>query len=173
MLDRFAVGLGIFMLFVTVGLIFVNSSARVIVILPAGWIEDVVVFMVAWSVFLMLGPVAKRDEHIRVGFLVSRVLGEKKAETVWTAVENIIGLGFASLFAFYGYEWVVFSYDQHLIRYSPGGFWYAVWIVRIAVPLGMSILAFLYLERTIRQLMLFITRRRNRDQVLSSGEIEE
>ncbi|MFC2058226.1 TRAP transporter small permease [Chloroflexota bacterium] len=169
----FATILGVSILVAMTGLILVNTLSRTIVVLPIGWLEDVVTVAVAWSVFLLLGPVAKRDSHIRVGFFMQKVLGIQRASSAWRALECVFGFGIAAYLSYYGYYWLILSYDMHTISYSAGGFWYPVWITRTVVPMGMGILAFLYLSRGLCQLASFMNVRASSGQALREGEIAE
>ncbi|MFC1994216.1 TRAP transporter small permease [Chloroflexota bacterium] len=160
----FPLGLAVFFLVSVTGLVFINTVLRPITVLPMIWLEDIAMYVVAWSVFILLGAVARRDEHIRVGFFAEKLLGEQRAKSLWTTLENVVGLGFACFLTYHSYRYVVNTYEMHTIRYVGTSFSYALWIPRIVVPLGAGILAVLYLERTLRQLRSFKAARRSERQ---------
>ncbi|MFC1963036.1 TRAP transporter small permease [Chloroflexota bacterium] len=167
-----ATGFGVLMLVSIVALVFLNITSRLVVVLPLGWLVDVIIFMLVWTIFMLLGPVARKNEHIRVGFLLERLLGQKKAQECWIALESICGFIISCFFVYHGYRWIVFTYDKHQMLYSPGGFWYVLWIPRIGLPLGFFILAVIYLERVIKQLLPLIANARHKNWIPSEEKDE-
>ncbi|MFC1963047.1 TRAP transporter small permease [Chloroflexota bacterium] len=158
-LDRMSTGIVVFFLIVMATLMFVVTVVRYFVVISFGWTEEVLGFLLAWSVFLLIGAAARRGEHIRVGFFLERFLGENRAKNVSTVVENVVGLAACSYFTWYGCKWVIWGFRHGLESWSAGGFYYALWIPWIIVPIGLGLISFFYLERCIGQLAHLVSRK--------------
>jgi TRAP-type C4-dicarboxylate transport system permease small subunit len=152
----------VLMLIAMVGIMFLSTIFRYLLNSPWKWSEEALVFMLAWSIFILLGTVARRDEHVRIGFVMELLLGPEKAKRVWTVIENVLGLGVGIFLAYAGYTWLDISRDMGSISWSAAGFSYPQWVTRIVPTLGLSLLAFFYLERNTRMIIAFFAARRSK-----------
>ena len=75
-------------------------------------------------------------------------------------MENIIGLGISIFLAYASYRWMDFSREMGAIVWSAAGFTYAQWLTRIVPTLGLCLLSFFYLERSVRMLLAVAVSRR-------------
>ena len=113
--------------------------------------------LMAWIVILLLGPVARRDDHIRIN-VVADLLFRRRARTVWAAVENFVLLPLCIYFTWVGVYWVAYLKEKGLQQFA-GDLLYGQWIPSLVVPLGMGIASIFYIERTVRQVRSFFTHR--------------
>lgn len=161
----------ILMLIGMVLIMFVSTVFRYIVELPMKWSEEALMFMLAWSIFILMGSVARRDEHVRIGFVMEWVMGSpEKARRVWNVLENVIGLGISIFLAYAAYRWLNISRDMGSIVWSAAGFSYPQWLTRIVPTLGLFLLSFFYFERNIRMLLAVVASRR-KDQSSDNGDV--
>ncbi|MFC1926673.1 TRAP transporter small permease [Chloroflexota bacterium] len=160
-LDHASSGFGILLLIGMTGLTFVSVISRYVFNKPIVGTEDLMGFMVAWSVLILLGSVSRRDRHIRMTFFITKLLGEERAKKVWITVENLCGLGLCSYFFWQGLRWVLNTYNAGLFK-QAAAFNYPMWTVRVIAPLALGLAALFYLERCIRQISNIVANRRNR-----------
>jgi len=108
--------------------------------------------MVAWSVFLLVGSVARRDEHIRITFFIEKALGNR-AQTVWSVLEDIVALPICIFLVWAAWRWMAFTIEQdvRLTLFQLAGFTYPSWIIHIVFPVGMGLGALFYIERIVRR----------------------
>jgi TRAP-type C4-dicarboxylate transport system permease small subunit len=136
------------------------------------YLETFLGVLLAWSVFLLIGSVARRDEHIRIGFFAETVL-RQRAQPFFTALENIISLPLLIYLAWVGYRWVVFHMDQGTREFlGRSTTTYPVWPTITVVSIGCGIGALFYLERTVKQVRSLLLRRQKK-QHGSSDPSEE
>ncbi|MFC1925512.1 TRAP transporter small permease [Chloroflexota bacterium] len=116
------------------------------------WMLDIVGWMVAWSIFLLMGPVARWDMHIKVNYFPTKLLGEKRGTTFIQMIENMTGLAVAIFLSIHSMRFVVWSGQQagDLSHPDLGDWTYPVWIVNLGLFVGFVSLALFYFERTIK-----------------------
>ncbi|MFC1926134.1 TRAP transporter small permease [Chloroflexota bacterium] len=113
--------------------------------------EPFVVIMLVWTVFLLIGSVARRDEHIRIGFFVNKLLGKRASPFIY-GLESVASLALCIYFAYWGIRWVQLAMIiNEGISYNELGDEYPAWIPYIIAPGGLIIAATFYLERIVRQ----------------------
>ncbi|MAL80766.1 MAG: hypothetical protein CMN55_16965 [Sneathiella sp.] len=59
------------LMFVAVGVNFTNVVARYVFLNPFGWVEELLVYINIWMVFLGAGIIALRDQHLKMDILRS------------------------------------------------------------------------------------------------------
>ncbi|MFC2017980.1 TRAP transporter small permease [Chloroflexota bacterium] len=144
------------------GLLMVNAFARWTDLLPSGsigWTIEITKYLVAWSIFVIMGPVTRNNENIRVTFLPEKVLGEKKAATFVYVFENIVALLLCIYLAKGSYDLIISTRDLGLMRPSSGGWEYPMWIVRSGIFVGFVLACIFYFERSVKWLLSFFTDR--------------
>jgi TRAP-type C4-dicarboxylate transport system permease small subunit len=140
---------------------FLATIFRYILDRPWQWPEEVLVYLMAWMMFILIGPIARQRAHIRIGFLIERITGSpSKAESISSAMENIIGLGIGIFFAYAAVRWMNISREMGIIVWSATGVSYPQWLTRIVPMLGLCLMAFFYLERSIRMILHSVVRAR-------------
>jgi len=153
-LEKATILASILMLVGMVGIMFVSTVFRYMVDLPMKWSEEALTYMLAWSIFILMGSVARRGEHVKIGFFMERIMGSpEKAQRVSDVLENIIGLCISIFLAYAAYRWMNVSREMGTTLWSAAGFSYADWITRIVPTLGLCLLSLFYFERNIRMLL--------------------
>ncbi|OGO02028.1 MAG: hypothetical protein A2Y59_05415 [Chloroflexi bacterium RBG_13_52_14] len=143
------------------GIMFLGTILRYLFHSPWKWPEEVVVYMFAWSIFILMGAVARQYGHVRISFFIDHVMGSPdKAQRISNVVENIIGLGISIFLAYAAFRWMNFSREMGVVLWSATGLRYGQWLVRIVPMLGLFLLSFFYLERSIRMLLAVAISRR-------------
>ena len=109
--------------------------------------------MVAWSVFLLVGSVARRDEHIRITFFIEKALGSR-AQTVWSVLEDIVTLPICIFLVWASWRWLAHTMEQDVqfTLFQLAGFTYPAWIIYVIFPIGMGLGALFYIERVVRRI---------------------
>ncbi|MFC1994367.1 TRAP transporter small permease [Chloroflexota bacterium] len=159
-LELISASFGVVIVLAMMGITFISVVLRYLFNQPISWTEFVLGYMLAWSIFLLMGSVTRKDDHIRMSFVIERLFGENKARKISTTVENVFGLGISAFFFFHGYRWVLNSYRAGLAEWTSAGFTYPVWIVRIVAPIGLGLVTLFYLERCIKQIARLIAARK-------------
>ena len=150
--ERFSRALAVILLIAMSVMLLLNAAARW-GIAPSsmmGWPLSIVGYMIAWSVLVMMGPVAKLDAHIKVPFLTSKLLGERRGAMFRTLLENLVGLGYSLYLTLPSYEWVSSTFRSGDVETLTGNWTYPLWIVYLGIFMGFAFLAFFYFERTVK-----------------------
>ncbi len=159
--EKAIVLVSVLMLVGMAGVMFLATIFRYILDRPWQWPEEVLVYLMAWSVFILVGPVARQNAHVRLGFVLERIISSpSKAQMISSALENVIGLGIGIFLAYAAVRWMNISREMGTIVWSATGHSYAQWLTRIVPMIGLCLLAFFYLERSIRMLLYFAIRAR-------------
>ncbi|MFC1924727.1 TRAP transporter small permease [Chloroflexota bacterium] len=150
--ERFARALAVILLIAMSVMLLLNAASRW-GIAPSsmmGWPLSIVGYMIAWSVLVMMGPVAKLDAHIKVPFLTSKLLGEKRGANFRAIMENLVGLGYSIFLTLPAYDWVSSTFREGTVEQLYGHWTYPLWVVRLGIFLGFTFLSFFYFERTVK-----------------------
>jgi len=139
---------------------FVGSSIPFLMVILTG--------MFIWIVFLLIGATSRRDEQVRIGFLVQLLL-KGRAQSFWTAVENIVSLPVLVYLTWAASSWVKTLMEQDKTFFLGATVSYPAWIPVIIVPIGFGIGSLVYLERSIKQARSLIRGRRERKGIESDG----
>lgn len=111
-------------------------------ILP-DWGSEVVIYLTIWALFLVVGELALKGEHVHADFVVDRLSERKK----WALglLAAFAGLIFSVLFLWYGYEVVAFA---HMIgEEGDSTLRFPKWIYYLALPTGMALQCLGYIVR--------------------------
>ncbi|MFC1993676.1 TRAP transporter small permease [Chloroflexota bacterium] len=150
-LQSFTVNLSVVILVFMTLMMTVEIVSRYIIKSPVYMAEHFVMIMMGWIVFLLIGSVARRDEHIRIGFFVTKVLGSK-AKSFTFALESITGLVLSGYLTYWGIKWVQLAMKLGMKEsYTPEMDQYPAWVPWIVVAIGMGLATLFYLERIVRQ----------------------
>ncbi|MFC1963049.1 TRAP transporter small permease [Chloroflexota bacterium] len=161
-LQSFTGNLGVVLLILITLMMTVEIVSRYIIQAPVYMAEQFVMIMMGWIVFLLLGSVARRDEHIRIGFFVTRVLGHR-ARTFIFALESITGAALCGYLTYWGIRWVQLAMKLGIKEsYTPQMDEYPAWIPWTVVAIGMGIATLFYLERIVRQVQSIYRHRKSR-----------
>lgn len=152
-------------------LMFIDVIGRYFGGFALGFSPTLITLMLGWGVYLLVGSVARRDEHVRISFVIERVLGQR-AKAVYHAVENILSLGLCGFLIYAGYlliaSYMEIGQQTLFMPRAAGSIKYDAWINVIVIPLGFFIAALFYIERIAKQIRSL--RRKQREP---QGESEE
>ncbi|MFC1963749.1 TRAP transporter small permease [Chloroflexota bacterium] len=137
-------------------LMFVTTFLRYLAGISFPWTEEILKMMMAWSILLILGVVTRRNEHIRMTFFAEKIFGVERAPKVWAWLENLFGIGTYGFFTWVGWRWTMFAYEHNIRAVTTGLPWrYPLWIIQIAFLVGFGIMTLFYLERIVKQILLW------------------
>jgi len=156
--QRATVTIGVvFLLLITV-LMFVTVVLRYFVGSAVPYTMVFLTGLMVWFVFLALGSVSRRDEHIKISILAD-MLFRGRAKEILATLENVVALPLCIYFTWAGYQWVTLTMAQGT-RYLFGYFYsYPAWIPHLILPIGFGIASLFYLERTVKQVQSILLRR--------------
>jgi TRAP-type C4-dicarboxylate transport system permease small subunit len=125
------------------------------------WELEVTALMMAWGTFMGVGSVTRSNMHVRITFFADliwgRLVGKERTRMAYSFLESIIGFCVAGYFAWVAATWVQFTYTSG--ARSLGDIWYELWIPRLAILIGFSLVSLMYLERIVKQVNLWVTRK--------------
>lgn len=161
-----------FLLLITVMMVF-EVVGRYFAGFTLGFSSTLITIMTGWGVYLLIGSVARRDQHVKIGFFIEWVLGRRRAKPVYETVENVFSLGMCCFLIYAGYL-LIASYmragtEAVFMPTETGSIDYPAWINLIAIPLGFFIAMLFYLERIGKQIRSL----RHRGQGDQRAESEE
>lgn len=134
-----------------------------------GWTPEITGFLIVWSIFLMIGPVSKLNQHIKVAYMPVRLLGERRGMVFLAVVENLVGLAIGIYMTIQAYKWIARTKEIDYVQPSAGGWDYPMWIVRLGILLGFIFLIFIYFERTVNLIRDYLAQK---GKVAGSGSGE-
>lgn len=115
------------------------------------WLEEFVVYMIIWSVFVVASTVAEERGHVGATFLVELLPpAPRRLVEILTA---FLALTFCILICYWGYQIVHITYitderSSTIMRYP-------LWGCYLALPAGMTLVSARYLKRLYRLLFRF------------------
>ena len=128
--------------------------ARYLLKSPFMYAEPFIMMMMAFNVFLLIGPVARPNEHIRIGFFSARIFG-RHANAIMFGAESLVSLGLTGYFVYWGIRWVELGRKLGVTEtITPNGDTYPAWIPHLIVPIGLSMAGLFYIERVVRQIQI-------------------
>ncbi len=126
---------------------------RYVVNYSISWSQDLLTYMLIWSVFIGISLAVKRRKHIKVE--LAYVLFPERLQFHFKVISNAVFIIFCSIFTYYSLIKVyklIFVMPQ--ISESTG---LSMWMIQIAVPFGFLLSIYrlimdtrkLYIERTV------------------------
>lgn len=115
------------------------------------WLEEIVVYMIIWSVFVVASTIAEERGHVGATFFVERL--PKSLRRILETLTALMALTFCVLICYWGYQIVHVAYitderSSTLMRYS-------LWGCYLALPFGMTLVTARYLKRLYRLIFSF------------------
>lgn len=126
------------------------------------WTLEIVGWMVAWSIFVLMGPVAKWDLHIKVTYFPHRLLGESGGTAFVSMMENMAGLAVGIFMSIHAMRYVIWTSNLPGDMANPesvGGWTYPLWAVHLGLFIGFVTLSFFYFNRIIMFMVNIVTQR--------------
>ena len=153
LLERVTTGIGAAFLIGMAGVMFFATVLRYLFDFPLPWSEEVLRYMMAWSILLLIGVVARRDEHIRFNFFAEKLFGQSRAPQVWAFLENLFGLVTMGFLSWVGFKYFWYAYTLGFRTPNTALPWkYPFWVVQIVFFIGMILTGLFYLERLVKQI---------------------
>ncbi len=103
---------------------------------PTIWVNEVSVYLFLWSAFLGLALTQRRGEHFRVTILTDHF--SQKTQDILQLASTVIGAAFCAIMLWKGLEMTLGDYAMG--RLSPTLLHFPIFLLRLAIPLGSSIL---------------------------------
>jgi C4-dicarboxylate transporter DctQ subunit len=119
--------------------------------LASGWGDEVIVYLVIWSIMIVSSQLVRHDGHVRPD-IVLRLL--KPRAQRWLEVFNcLVAIGFCGMLVWYGWEIVDTSIllDEH----SFTSLAFPMWIYDLSLPVGAGLMTLRYAIRLVRYLAFF------------------
>ncbi len=166
--QKITVALGVIFLIILMSLMFVTTVLRYFIGSAVPYTMVILTGLMVWIVFLLIGSVARNDEHLKISLLPDIVFRERSNEFL-TAIENLVATPLCIYMTWVGIDWIGYRIDQgarYMIGYTDS---YPAWIPNLILPIGFALASLFYLERSVRQITSFLQRRRS-DQGESAAE---
>ncbi|MGB3289710.1 MAG: TRAP transporter small permease [Burkholderiaceae bacterium] len=107
------------------------------------WSDEVQVYIIVWSMFLVLGVVTATDRHVKADLFVG--MFSKSVQSKLLLFGDLLGLGFSCMLVYYGTIVTWQSYDFGDLSISSLRF--PLWIYFAALPTGCLLMAIHYAIR--------------------------
>jgi len=148
--EKFIVGL---LAFIATACTFYAAFMRYVFEAAPDWVEETVVYMIIWAVFLIASTLAEEKGHVGATFIVERL--PLKARRSMAILTSLLALVFCLLISFWGYRIVYVAYiaDERSLTAMR----YPLWIAYLSVPVGTTLVAGRYMKSLYRLLFRFQT----------------
>jgi C4-dicarboxylate transporter DctQ subunit len=115
------------------------------------WMEEIVIYMMIWAVFLMASTLAEEKGHVAATLIVERF--SLRARRILAVFNATLALGFCLLISWYGFGIVYQAYifDER----SLTGLRFPLWVCYLSVAAGCTLVSIRYLLRVYRLLFRF------------------
>jgi C4-dicarboxylate transporter DctQ subunit len=115
------------------------------------WMEEIVIYMIVWSVFLVASTLAEEKGHVAATLLVERF--PLKIRHILAVFNGFMALGFCVIISWYGFQIVsdAYIYDER----SLTGLRFPLWIAYLSVAAGCTLIGLRYIIRIYRLLFQF------------------
>lgn len=115
------------------------------------WVEEVVIYMIIWAVFIMASTLVEERGHVGATFIVQRF--PLLLRRVIEIITGILALGFCVLVSYWGYQVVQVTYlmDER----SVTSLRFPLWIAYLSVPAGATLIICRYVKRIYRLVFRF------------------
>ncbi len=115
------------------------------------WVEETVMYMIIWSVFIISSTLAEERGHVGASFVVERF--PPKARRVVEAFTALLALAFCALICYWGFQIVHLAYvtDERSLTSMR----YPLWGAYLSVPVGATLILGRYIKRFYRLLFRF------------------
>ncbi|NYZ16228.1 TRAP transporter small permease [Azospirillum sp. RWY-5-1] len=115
-----------------IGVMFYEASSRSLLSESHWWAEELVRFLVVWSVLLAIGVGTRHGHFIRMDLLYDMLPRRARMALAW--LNCVIGLFFCGLLVVAGVQEV--SHLHHIGMLTDSNLDLPLWLVRLILPLG-------------------------------------
>jgi len=115
------------------------------------WTEEIIMYMIIWTVFIISSTLAEERGHVGATFVVERF--PPQARRVVEIFTGILALVFCVLICIGGYQivYVTYTIDER----SLSSLRVPLWFTYLAIPAGMTLIAVRYIKRLYRLMFRF------------------
>lgn len=124
---------------------FYGIIMRYIFVQPIGWSEEVIIYLMAWALLIILSPVQRDNEHIRLDMLYNRY--PQKAKPFVDLFIILISLIFVAVVIIYGLQ--IVESLKVTNQLSQSTLQMPLWIIRLSVPVGFALFGARLIQSTI------------------------
>lgn len=143
--DRLLLNIATILMMVAIGIMFYEASSRSLLSESHWWAEELVRFLVVWSVLLSLGVGTRHGHYIRMDLLLNMMPQWLRLAFSW--LNSLIGLGFSVLLVVAGIQEVA---HLHAIgMFTESNLDLPLWMVRLVLPLGGVLYGFAFVGNII------------------------
>ena len=115
------------------------------------WIEEIVIYMIIWSVFLIASTLVEEKGHVAATLLVERF--PLTVRRILAVFNGVLALGFCGVISWYGFR--VVSQTYFLDERSVTALRFPLWISYLSVGAGCTLVGIRYGIRIYRLLFKF------------------
>lgn len=115
------------------------------------WVEETVVYLIAWATFLGTAALVYEDQHVRGDAVIH--LFPLGVQRILETFNSVLGLAFCAVVAWFGYLIAAdaFAIDERSVTGSA----FPIWIFYVSLPVGMFLAAVWYVRRVFQLLFRF------------------
>ena len=147
-MEKFIVGL---LAFSATLIAFYGVITRYIFRRPPDWAEEIVIYLIIWSVFITASILAAEKGHVAATLIVERF--PLKTRRYLAVFNGLVALGFCVAVSFLGYKIVSAAYVND--ERSLTALRFPVWIPYLSVAAGCTLVALRYALRVYRLVFSF------------------
>lgn len=155
LIDKLSTSFGVMAVAIISLLMFIGIFARYFFHASIPFQSHIMLGLQVWMVLLLVGKVARDDEHVRIGTVSDLVL-RKRARVFRRLFEDILALPLSIFLTWAGWHWIDLRIQRgDVIQYSANGT-YAAWIPILCVFIGFLLASIFYAERLVKDLRPFL-----------------
>ena len=143
--DRILLNVATILMMAAIGFMFYEASSRSLLSESHWWAEELVRFLVVWSVLLSLGVGTRHGHYIRMDLLLNMMPHRVRLAFAW--LNSLIGLAFSVLLVIAGYQEV--THLQAIGMFTESNLDLPLWTVRLVLPLGGLLYGFAFVGNII------------------------
>lgn len=143
---------GVFILVATI-LAFSGTVMRYCFSYSVEWFEQVIIYLIIWSTFIVISLLTEENKHVCATFLVIRF--SRNVRRVIDIVACVPPLIFCALCSYWGWQIVNMAYITG--ERSTTSLNAPLWIMYMAIPTGLALVVIRYIRRIYRLLFKFET----------------
>ncbi|QCO19079.1 TRAP transporter small permease (plasmid) [Azospirillum brasilense] len=143
--DRILLNVATILMMAAIGFMFYEASSRSLLSESHWWAEELVRFLVVWSVLLSLGVGTRHGHYIRMDLLLNMMPHRVRMAFAW--LNSLIGLAFSVLLVIAGFQEV--AHLQAIGMFTESNLDLPLWTVRLVLPLGGVLYGFAFVGNII------------------------
>lgn len=143
--DRILLNVATILMMAAIGFMFYEAASRSLLSESHWWAEELVRFLVVWSVLLSLGVGTRHGHYIRMDLLLNMMPHRVRMAFAW--LNSLIGLAFSVLLVIAGVQEV--AHLQAIGMFTESNLDLPLWTVRLVLPLGGVLYGFAFVGNII------------------------